>query len=155
MTDKLNQSLDEILKDRRQSARRPRGRRAVNGGKPSTAAPAPVGGVRKTTRATKVVGKTITPTGPSGSGDSKIIVSNLVSRSRGVDSYAFDKPLTLSSQRMSMSHRLRYVDRVARLPWSFVAFLLSPEVDLMNMVSTHAAGGYLPFLCALCAPHSA
>lgn len=79
--DKLNQSLDDILKSNktRRSTRPTRGaRRVVNGAK--TAAPAaPVGGVKKNSRAPKPVAKAAVPTGPSaGSADSKIIVSNLV-----------------------------------------------------------------------------
>jgi len=81
MGDKLNRSLDEILKDRRQSNRRARGAgRRANGTKAAVLA-APVGGVKKTTKTTKPTDKPALATGSSGSGDSKIIVSNLVSRS--------------------------------------------------------------------------
>ena len=79
MSGKLDQSLDDILKDRRQSVRRPRGgRRAPNAGKRSAVAKAPVGGVKKIVKSTKASGKPSIPTGPSGSVESKIIVSNLV-----------------------------------------------------------------------------
>ncbi|KAF2189827.1 hypothetical protein K469DRAFT_562658 [Zopfia rhizophila CBS 207.26] len=76
-TGKLDQSLDEILKTRRQSNRRGRGRRAAAGGRPNTTE-APVGGVQKTQKPAKG-GKNV-PTGPAGgSGESKIQVSNLPS----------------------------------------------------------------------------
>ena len=81
MPDKLSQSLDQILNERRKATSgrgRPRGRRSAAG----TAAPtAPVGGVKKTIRAEKKPEKASIPTGPSRSGDGKIIVSNLVSGS--------------------------------------------------------------------------
>ena len=81
MAGKLDQSLDDILKTRRQSTRRP-GRRVPNAAKAATTATiAPVGGVKKATKAAKPTGKATIPTGPaSGFGESKIIVSNLVSR---------------------------------------------------------------------------
>jgi len=79
MSGKLDQSLDEILSTQRRSATGGRGgrrRRAPKVGK-TTAVAAPVGGVRKNTRPAKGAVKAI-PTGPSaGSGDSKIVVSNL------------------------------------------------------------------------------
>lgn len=81
MSGKLDQSLDEILKDRRQNVRRPRTRRAA-AGKSTAPAPAPVGGVKKTTKATKPVNKAA-PAGKPGTGDSKIIVSNLVREPAG------------------------------------------------------------------------
>jgi len=74
MADKLNQSLDDILKTRRTSGRPNRGR---GGAKAAAAAPTPVGGVKKVTKNNKHVAKTNVPTGPSGSGESKISVSNL------------------------------------------------------------------------------
>ncbi|KAI9731329.1 MAG: hypothetical protein M1834_005232 [Cirrosporium novae-zelandiae] len=75
MSNKLDQSLDEILVNRRQSARRGRGRRTGMTGKPSAPA-APVGGVKKNTRQTKPATKA---TAASGHAGSKIIVSNLPS----------------------------------------------------------------------------
>ncbi len=81
MSGKLDQSLDEILSTRRQTARRGRGRRAPVAGRANGAtASAPVGGIKKTTKPTRTSGKASVPTGPAGgSGESKIIVSNLVS----------------------------------------------------------------------------
>ena len=80
MSGKLDQSLDEILSTRRKTAgRRGRGgRRAGNGTKAATAAP--VGGIQKNTRSAKAApAKRAVPSGPAaGSGESKIIVSNLV-----------------------------------------------------------------------------
>ncbi|KAI9658209.1 MAG: hypothetical protein M1829_006813 [Trizodia sp. TS-e1964] len=80
MSGKLDQSLDEILGAQRRTARQPgRGHRVSAGGKSSTTrAKAPVGGIKKTTRASQAGGKGNVPTGPaSGSGESKVIVSNL------------------------------------------------------------------------------
>ena len=78
MTDKLDQSLDEILNSRRQTSRRGRGgRRASSSAKPTVAAP--VGGVKKNTRSARGGVRAAVPSGPAaGNGDSKIIVSNLV-----------------------------------------------------------------------------
>ena len=76
-SNKLNQSLDDIVGERRQIARRGRPvRRARVGAKPVAA---PVGGVRKNTKTAKPVEKVVAPSGPSKSGEGKIIVSNLVS----------------------------------------------------------------------------
>lgn len=78
MTEKLDQSLDEILSTRRKSARKGGrgGRRAPN---PTKATVAPIGGIKKNTKTARGTVKTGVPSGPSaGSGDSKIIVSNLV-----------------------------------------------------------------------------
>ncbi|KAF2460757.1 RNA recognition domain-containing protein [Lineolata rhizophorae] len=74
MSGKLDQSLDDILKDRRQS--RPRRNRPARVAK--TAATAPVGGIKKASKLAKQVSKTNVPTGPSsGSGEGKIIISNM------------------------------------------------------------------------------
>lgn len=75
-TGKLDQSLDDILKTRRQSTRRGRGPRRAGPGRPAVSE-APVGGVQKHTKSAKPA-KAI-PTGPaaSGSGESKIMISNL------------------------------------------------------------------------------
>lgn len=81
MSGKLDQSLDEILSTRRKTVPgrgRGRGRRAPNAARVTTAAP--VGGIQKNTRATRGGAKANVPNGPAtGSRDSKIIVSNLVS----------------------------------------------------------------------------
>ncbi|EKG19388.1 hypothetical protein MPH_03251 [Macrophomina phaseolina MS6] len=78
MSDKLNQSLDEILKANKRATRARPGARRSAGGKGATAA-APVGGVKKNTKAPKAAAKTNVPTGPAAKahGDSKILVSNL------------------------------------------------------------------------------
>ena len=82
MSGKLDQSLDEILSTRRQSARRGggRGRRVPNTTRPNaTTFATTVGGVKKNTKLAKGGNKGVVPSGPAGvSGDSKIIVSNLV-----------------------------------------------------------------------------
>jgi THO complex subunit 4 len=78
MSEKLDQSLDEILSTRRKTARRGGrgGRRVPN---PAKTTVAPIGGIRKNTRVTRGTVRTGVPNGPSSiSGDSKIIVSNLV-----------------------------------------------------------------------------
>ncbi|MCJ1231304.1 hypothetical protein MMC12_007981 [Toensbergia leucococca] len=77
MSGKLDQSLDEILSSRRQTARRGgRGRRAPNPTRTSVAAP--VGGIKKNTKVAKGFAKSAVPTGPAaGNGESKVIVSNL------------------------------------------------------------------------------
>ena len=75
---KLDQSLEDILDTRKKTAgRRGRGRRVPNGARVTTAAPS--GGVQKKAKAANGVAKVVVPVGPAaGSGDSKIIVSNLV-----------------------------------------------------------------------------
>jgi THO complex subunit 4 len=76
-SDKLNQSLDAILSERRKSSTRGRARgsrRAASG-----ARPAPVGGVKKTTKPVKTNERVNANAGPAKSGDSKILVSGLVS----------------------------------------------------------------------------
>ncbi|KAE9985653.1 hypothetical protein EG328_007067 [Venturia inaequalis] len=75
MPDKLSQSLDDILGERRKATGgRGRGRRTAASTAASTAAP---GGIKKTIRAEKKPEKASIPTGPSHSGEGKIIVSNL------------------------------------------------------------------------------
>lgn len=79
MSGKLDQSLDDIVSTRRKTGgRRGRGgRRAANGTRAANAAPA--GGIQKGAKSGRGGPKAI-PSGPAaGSGDSKIIVSNLVS----------------------------------------------------------------------------
>ena len=77
MSGKLDQSLDEILSSQRRSARQPRTRRLAGSHKAS--AVSPVGGVKKHTAPSKSVARVKIPSGPGGlSGDSKVIVSNLV-----------------------------------------------------------------------------
>ena len=82
MSMNLDKSLDEILSTRRDTTRRGRGRGGRRGGaagRKPTAAPA--GGVGKNTRSAARPGpKAPVPNGPgAASGESKIIVSNLVS----------------------------------------------------------------------------
>ncbi|KAL1634889.1 RNA-binding RNA annealing protein [Neofusicoccum ribis] len=85
MSDKLNQSLDEILKaNKRANRTRPGARRAAPGKGAATAAP--IGGIKKNTKAPKAAAKPNIPTGPASKahGDSKILVSNL---SEGLEIY--------------------------------------------------------------------
>ncbi|MCJ1298648.1 hypothetical protein MMC08_001438, partial [Hypocenomyce scalaris] len=79
MSGKLDQSLDEILSTRRQTARgRGRGRRAPNPARTNGATvAAPVGGIKKNTKVARGGAKATVPSGPAAGGDSKIIVSNL------------------------------------------------------------------------------
>lgn len=77
MSGKIDQSLDQILKDRKRSHPR---RSTRNAGRPGKSAAASTGGVTKGGRTTKAAPKKVAPpTGPSNAGPSKIIVSNLVS----------------------------------------------------------------------------
>ncbi|KAL5378755.1 hypothetical protein PMIN06_011602 [Paraphaeosphaeria minitans] len=74
MADKLNSSLDDILKTTRGNARRGRGNRRSGAGR---ATEAPIGGVGKTTRQTKPnKAAPAVPAAPSG-GETKIMISNL------------------------------------------------------------------------------
>ena len=79
MSEKLDQSLDEILGSRRGNARRGRGGRRVASSARTTVA-APVGGIKKNTKVGRGgPAKAAVPSGPAaGNGESKIIVSNLV-----------------------------------------------------------------------------
>ena len=78
MSGKLDQALDDIVKTRRKAVgRRGRGRRVPTGTRVATAAPA--GGIQKSAKTARGGAKALVPTGPAaGSGDTKIIVSNLV-----------------------------------------------------------------------------
>lgn len=78
MSGNLDKSLDDILSTRRKTVGRRggRGRRVPNGNRVGAAAP--TGGIQKSTRVSRAPAKNV-PKGPAaGSGDSKIIVSNLV-----------------------------------------------------------------------------
>lgn len=81
MSDRLDQSLDQILASRKTTGTRGRGRagRAAPGRKATTA---PVGGIQKKTKATTKTISKATTNGVGGAGtggiDSKILVSNLV-----------------------------------------------------------------------------
>ena len=105
MAGKLDQSLDEILSTRR-AAGRGRGRPARRAGRG-----APSGGIQKnTTRANgKATGKSV-GTVPA-SGDSKIIVSNLV---RPPNIWSTCKDANTSSLLMSTKARSRYVEQQPR-----------------------------------------
>ena len=83
MADKLNSSLDDILKaNPRSSTRRGRGNRRTG---PGRRVEAPVGGVTKPTKQTKPnKAAPAVPAGPTG-GETKIMISNLVSRCNGFD----------------------------------------------------------------------
>ncbi|RDL37273.1 putative mRNA export protein mlo3 [Venustampulla echinocandica] len=79
MSGKLDQSLDEILSTQRRSSVRggKAGRRSTRRTASNPVVATPVNGVKKSARGPKNVVKAI-PTGPSGgSGESKILVSNL------------------------------------------------------------------------------
>lgn len=80
MSGKLDQSLDEILSGRRQTARRGGRGGRVGRATTKTTVIAPVGGIKKNTKPARGTGRATVPNGPAaGTGDSKIIVSNLVS----------------------------------------------------------------------------
>jgi THO complex subunit 4 len=81
MSGKLDQSLDDILKTSRGATTgrgKGRGARRIGRSGRGASTATPVGGVKKTVRPAKGALKSA-PTGPSGSGDSRIQVSNLVS----------------------------------------------------------------------------
>lgn len=73
MADKLDMSLDTIVQDRRKSGRPRRSMRRT-----TKTTVTPVGGVKKTTKPAKTTDK-VAPVGAVLSGESKILVSNLVS----------------------------------------------------------------------------
>ena len=79
MSGKLDQSLDAIISTGKSSGGRGRGRRATGRGTGRPVAAA-ANGIKKSTRSTRAsIKATTVPTGPAGgSGDSKVIVSNLV-----------------------------------------------------------------------------
>jgi len=78
---KLDQSLDEIMKDTKPTrAGRGRGPRRAAAVKAAAATAAPAGGVAKKTRAPRGP-KTVVPAAVPTTGESKIIVSGLVSKS--------------------------------------------------------------------------
>ncbi|KAJ5587192.1 mRNA export protein mlo3 [Penicillium hispanicum] len=72
MSANLDKSLDDLVGNRRQTARRRTNRRVA--AKPST-----VGGVKKSSKATKAAAKAVHPTPVSSTASSKIIVSGLPS----------------------------------------------------------------------------
>lgn len=81
MSGKLDQSLDEILSTRRRSAGARRRSQRQSAGRPATTAP--VGGVQKSSRAARAVVNKPTPAKATPhTGESKIIVNNLVSLER-------------------------------------------------------------------------
>lgn len=107
MSNKMELSLDEILKTSKNTApRRGRGGRKSTSGRPAPAA-TPVGGVAKNTRQSKQA-KSV-PTAPAASfgGETKIMVSNLVCRTSTV---IFARPrLTVCSHWMLSKANFRYV----------------------------------------------
>ncbi len=82
MSGKLDQSLDEILTNQRrnQQGRRRSQRRTAGTTRPTPAAPA--GGIQKNTKPARGATKPAPAKGAGMSGESKIMVSNLVSRCR-------------------------------------------------------------------------
>ena len=81
MSGKLDKPLDDIVSAQRQSARNRRSSQRRSTGRP--AATAPVGGVHKTSKPARGAAKQVPAKGAAPHGESKVIVSNLVSgRSR-------------------------------------------------------------------------
>jgi THO complex subunit 4 len=77
MSGKLDQSLDEILSSQRRAGGPRRRTQRPSAGRPATTAP--VGGVKKTTRPARAsAAKPIPAKAAAATGESKIIVSNLV-----------------------------------------------------------------------------
>lgn len=80
MSGKLNQSLEEILKDKRSSGPRVgRGGRPRRGAKPTPNVAAPAGGIKKNTRPIRNAAKQAPAKGAKGSRGSMIQIGNLVS----------------------------------------------------------------------------
>lgn len=106
MSAKLDQSLDEILSTRKTPRGRGRGRRAPTSARTNGAtAAAPVGGIQKTVRNTRGSARAAAPTGPTaGSGESKVIVSNLVGFTLGFS--AFCHPTTFQPEVLIISFNL-------------------------------------------------
>ena len=78
MSGKLDQSLDEILSTQRRAAGGRRRSQRRSSGRPTTAAP--VGGVQKNSRQTRATATKQAPAkAVTGHGESKVVVSNLVS----------------------------------------------------------------------------
>lgn len=76
MAEKLSQSLDEIVSSRA-GGRARRSQRRVAGGRSATQAP--VGGIQKSTKQTRAaIAKSAPTKGSTGSGESKVMISNLV-----------------------------------------------------------------------------
>lgn len=76
MSGKLDQSLDEILSTQRKTAGRRTNRRGP-AGRPATTAP--VGGIKKTVKPARNQGKPAPAKASGLTGESKIMVSNMVS----------------------------------------------------------------------------
>lgn len=83
MSGKLDQSLDEIVSTQRKTGGR-RGRNPVRraSGRPATTAP--VGGVQKSTKKPQTAAKQAPTKASGGPGDSKVVVSNLVSEAHTI-----------------------------------------------------------------------
>lgn len=79
MSGKLDQSLDEILSTQRKAAGRRSSRRSA--GRPAAPA-APAGGVKKNVKPARNAGKPTPAKGSGLVGESKIVVSNMVSTTR-------------------------------------------------------------------------
>ena len=77
MSGKLDQSLDDIVGARRKAGRGRRVKPAKKAGTPGAKA-APIGGVKKSSKVAKPVGKGAQGNAPHGPRDSKIVVSGLV-----------------------------------------------------------------------------
>lgn len=105
MSNKLDTSLDDILKTRRQTNRRGRGGRKSDAARPAPTGP--VGGVSKSTKQTRQQKAPATgAAAPETSG--KILVSGLVS-STAILNLHTAKQLTPLSPTMLINHSSRYV----------------------------------------------
>lgn len=84
MSGKLDQSLDEILTSQRRTnqGRRRSQRRPAGATRPATTAPA--GGIQKSAKPARNVNKPMPTRGGGLTGESKIMVSNLVRRTLGL-----------------------------------------------------------------------
>lgn len=108
MSGKLDQSLDEILSTNK---RTPAGGRRSTRKVARPAAPAPVGGVKKNTKPARgAAAKSSSAKAPRSTGESKIIVSNLVSTSslpapKNPIANAFSQPKDVSESQIKVCYR--------------------------------------------------
>lgn len=113
---RLDQSLESIISSRKQSARKGRGGRRSDAGRPAATA-APVGGVKKSTKQTKQ--PKAVPTGPAAiGGESKIMISNLVCSFLIATRRT---PLTATSRWTSSRTNFRYVRPLQVFEPTFIA----------------------------------
>lgn len=128
--DKMELSLDEILKSSKKSGGRGRGGRRNNPGRPA-ASGAPVGGVAKNTRQNKPAKANPAAPAPALGGETKIMVSNLVSNKHILSE---TRMLTFTSLTMLSKTHFRYV-RPLQVFEPTVYRILANQYDRTNETS--------------------